>query len=407
MNHELLSMKGKKVVVGLSGGVDSSVAAYLLKKQGYEVIGVFMINWHETTGTLSGDCPWEDDVIFAKLVARKLGIEFHQVDFSEQYRQRVVDYMFTEYQQGRTPNPDVLCNREVKFDLFAKAAFELGAEYVATGHYCRKDEVQKDGRTYYRLLAGSDPSKDQSYFLCQLNQEQLSTALFPIGHLLKKDLRDIAREIELATAEKKDSQGICFVGKVDLPEFLQQKLSAKDGDVIEIPKDIEEAFQYKRPDISKEYTLEELKQFSTEKVLSSDLGVKVGTHRGAHFFTIGQRKGLNIGGKAEPLFVLQTNVNDNIVYVGQGHDHPVLNRYGLFIPKNEIHWIRPDLEMKTGDRWPLLVRIRYRQALQQAALYMQDDGMYILFKEAQRGITAGQFAAWYNGEEMIGSGVIA
>lgn len=400
-------MKGKKVVVGLSGGVDSSVAAYLLKKQGYEVIGVFMINWHETTGTLSGDCPWEDDVIFAKLVARKLGIDFRQVDFSEQYRQRVVDYMFTEYQQGRTPNPDVLCNREVKFDLFAKAAFELGADYVATGHYCRKEEIEKEGTVHYRLLAGSDPSKDQSYFLCQLNQQQLSTALFPIGHLLKKDLRDIAREIDLATAEKKDSQGICFVGKVDLPEFLQQKLTAKDGNVIEIPKNIDDTYHYQAPDISKEYSLEELKQFSAEKTLTAGQGVKVGEHRGAHFYTIGQRKGLNIGGKAEPLFVLQTDVKNNIVYVGQGHNHPVLNRYGLFIAKEEIHWIRPDLEMKTGAHWSLLVRIRYRQALQEAALYMQKDGLYILFKEAQRGITAGQFAAWYNGEEMIGSGVIS
>ena len=407
MNYNLLNMNGNRVVVGLSGGVDSSVAAYLLKQQGFEVIGMFMINWHETTGTLSGDCPWEDDVIFAKLVARKLGIEFHQVDFSEQYRQRVVDYMFSEYQQGRTPNPDVLCNREVKFDLFAKAAFELGADYVATGHYCRKEEIEKDGKTYYRLLAGSDPSKDQSYFLCQINQEQLSAALFPIGHLLKKDLRDIAREIGLATAEKKDSQGICFVGKVDLPEFLQQKLTAKDGDVIEIPKTIDKVHHYLKPDISKLYLLEELKHFSTEKVLIPELGGKVGEHRGSHFYTIGQRKGLNIGGKAEPLFVLQTDVKDNIVYVGQGHDHPVLNRYGLFIPKNEIHWIRPDLKMKPGDHWPLLVRIRYRQALQEAALYMHNDGMYILFKEAQRGITPGQFAAWYDGEEMIGSGVIA
>lgn len=397
----------KKVVVGLSGGVDSSVAAYLLKEQGHEVIGMFMINWHDTTGTLAGDCPWDDDLIFAKLVAKKLDIEFHTVDFSEQYRNRVVDYMFDEYQHGRTPNPDVLCNREVKFDLFAKAALDLGADYVATGHYCRKETIEKDGKEYHRLLAGTDPSKEQSYFLCQVSQEQLKTALFPIGHLHKSEIRRIATEQDLATAEKKDSQGICFVGKVDLPTFLQQKLEAKKGITVEIAKDSASNPIVKVPRIGTAYSIEELTDFAKPAIYNPESGIKAGEHNGAHFYTIGQRKGLNIGGRKEPLFVLSTDVNENVVYVGQGHDHPGLNRYGLFIPKDELHWIRPDLEMETGDIREQMVRIRYRQPLQNACLYRTEEGMYILFKEAQRGITSGQFAAWYDNDEMIGSGVIS
>ncbi|MCG8699963.1 MAG: tRNA 2-thiouridine(34) synthase MnmA [Bacteroidales bacterium] len=399
-------MDKKRIVVGLSGGVDSSVAAYLLKQQGHEVVGMFMINWHETTGTLEGDCPWEDDVIFAKLIARKLDIEFHQVDFSEQYRQRVVDHMFSEYQKGRTPNPDVLCNREVKFDIFAKAALDLGADYVATGHYCRKEILEKDGQTYYRLLGGIDPSKEQSYFLCQLTQDQLRTALFPIGHLYKSDLRDIARDNDLVTAEKKDSQGICFVGKVDLPVFLQQKLDARKGKVIEIEKTAPELVQPTAPNINGSYSKEELMKFATVQSLNADYGFIAGEHNGAHFYTIGQRKGLNIGGRKEPLFVLQIDVINNIVFVGQGHDHPSLNRYGLFIPEEDIHWIRPDLTMKEGEHRTYDVRIRYRQPLQKAALYKQDNGLFILFEQAQRGITAGQFAAWYHENELLGSGVI-
>lgn len=395
-----------RVVVGLSGGVDSSVAAYLLKKQGHEVIGMFMINWHDTTGTLSGDCPWDDDLIFAQLVARKLGIQFEQIDFSEQYRKRVVDYMFDEYQHGRTPNPDVLCNREVKFDLFIKAAEELGADYVATGHYCRKETIVKDGKEIHRILAGTDPSKEQSYFLCQVNQEQLKKALFPIGHLYKSEIRKIATELQLATAEKKDSQGICFVGKVDLPTFLQQKLSVKKGNTIEIAKDSPDNPEHLKPIIEYVYTDEQLKSFAKNVAYSEDMGIMAGTHNGAHFFTIGQRKGLNIGGRKEPLFVLSTNINTNTVYVGQGHDHKGLNRYGLFIPSNEIHWIRPDLKMKNGEIRPYFVRIRYRQPLQKASLHRITDGLYILFEQAQRGITPGQFAAWYDGDEMIGSGVI-
>ncbi|MDP4207690.1 MAG: tRNA 2-thiouridine(34) synthase MnmA [Bacteroidota bacterium] len=393
----------KRVVVGLSGGVDSSVAAYLLKKQGYDVIGMFMINWHETTGTLSGDCPWNDDLIFAELVARKLDIPFHTVDFSEEYGKRVVDYMFSEYENGRTPNPDVLCNREVKFDLFVDAARRFDAEFVATGHYCRKDEfTDADGTTVYRLLAGSDPNKDQSYFLCQLSQKQLSNALFPVGHLLKPEVRKIADELGLATAQRKDSQGVCFVGKIDLPVFLQQKIKSREGKIIEIPAD------------SAAYTIniadndwhETLKIYSTPYSYREVKGRMVGHHQGAHFLTIGQRKGLNVGGMAKPLFVIATDVENNVVYTGQGDDHPGLYRKALFIKNEDIHWIRRDLTMKAGEQRDFLVRIRYRQPLQKATLYRFDDGLYIYFEKPQRGITAGQFAAWYDGEELCGSGVI-
>jgi len=397
----------KRVVVGLSGGVDSSVAAYLLKEQGFDVIGMFMINWHETTGTLAGDCPWNDDLIFAELVARKLDIPFKTVDFSKEYGQRVVDYMFDEYQKGRTPNPDVLCNREVKFDLFAKAAMELGADFVATGHYCRKETIIRNGKEIHRLLAGTDPSKEQSYFLCQVNQEQLSKALFPIGHLYKTQIRQIAKEQELATAEKKDSQGICFVGKIDLPTFLQQKLQAKKGIVVEIAKNsIDNPTAALKPELDVAYTDEELAVFAEHPYYTKDMGIKAGEHSGAHFYTIGQRKGLNIGGRAEPLFVLSIDVVENVVYVGQGHDHPGLNRYGLFISSEEIHWIRPDLEINPGERKMCRVRIRYRQPLQDACLYQTKKGLYILFDQPQRGITSGQFAAWYYNDELTGSGVI-
>lgn len=376
-----------RVVIGLSGGVDSSVAAYLLKEQGYEVLGLFMRNWHDTTGTLAGDCPWEDDRMFAELVAKKLDIEFHYIDLSDEYRHRVVDYMFAEYERGRTPNPDVLCNREIKFDAFLKAALALGADYVATGHYCRK-QVTEDG--HFRLMAGLDKGKDQSYFLCQLSQDQLSRALFPIGELQKAEVRRIATEQGLATAARKDSQGICFVGKVDLPVFLQQKLAAKKGDIIEIPADtkvLHEPFtpcHYKRED-----------------------GRKVGEHNGAHYYTIGQRKGLGVGGKVEPLFVIGIDTVENIVFVGMGESHPGLNRQGLFIKRDEVHWIRPDLQQQPGSRVRYLLRIRYRQPLQEAWLEMREDGAYISFTNLQRGITAGQFAAWYSeDQELIGSGVI-
>lgn len=386
-----------KVVVGLSGGVDSSVAAYLLKEQGYEVIGLFMRNWHDTTGTLEGDCPWYDDQVFAELVAKKLDIPFHFVDLSEQYRARVVDYMFAEYEKGRTPNPDVLCNREIKFDAFLKEAIRLGADYVATGHYCRRADEEVDGIIRHRLLAGKDPNKDQSYFLCQLSQEQLSKAMFPIGELLKPEVRRIAEEQKLATAKRKDSQGICFVGKVDLPVFLQQKLAPKKGDIIEIPADWA-GYAHTSIDIA-----ELSKPFS----YSHSDGRKAGEHNGAHYYTIGQRKGLGIGGHTEPLFVIATDTEFNTIYMGEGYEHPGLYRRTLRILPEEIHWVSPDRALKIGEEVDYSVRIRYRQPLQGAKLLMRQDGLYIVFDEPQRGITAGQFAAWYDGDELVGSGVIS
>ena len=387
-----------RVVVGLSGGVDSSVAAYLLKEQGHEVIGLFMRNWHDTTGTLEGDCPWYDDQVFAELVAKRLDIPFRFVDLSQEYRKRVVDYMFSEYERGRTPNPDVLCNREIKFDVFLKEALKLGAEFVATGHYCQKEVVEVAGEPRYRLLAGADKNKDQSYFLCQLTQEQLKYALFPIGHLQKPQVREIAQEQKLATAKRKDSQGICFVGKVDLPVFLQQQLAAKQGNIHEI-----------LPSWPK-YALREGE--SDVKVLSEPYsytvrdGKKIGTHNGAHFYTIGQRKGLGIGGRKESLFILATDVKENVIYVGEGDAHPGLYRKVLRILPEEIHWVDPNDEMRDGESRKYMVRIRYRQPLQEAEWIRCEDGLYLKFTEVQRGIAAGQFAAWYDGEVLVGSGVI-
>ncbi len=396
----------KRAVVGISGGVDSSVAAYLLKQQGYDVMGLFMINWHDTTGTLAGDCPWNDDLIFAELVARKLNISLKTVDFSEQYRKRVVDYMFAEYEKGRTPNPDILCNREIKFDLFIQAALESGADFVATGHYCRKAETQLAGEKIYRLLQGIDPNKDQSYFLCQLSQKQLEHALFPIGGMMKQEVRDIARDQGLATAERKDSQGICFVGKVDLPEFLKQKLHTKPGNILEVPAGLQKFADYTK--LHREYlrTGNGIELLAAEFLFTPSDGIPTGKHNGAHFYTIGQRKGLNIGGKAEPMFVIATDTINNDLFVGMGHDHPGLNRWGLFIPKQEIHHIRPDLVLHAGETRQMRVRVRYRQPLQQAGLFMKEEGLYIIFDKKQRGITPGQFAAWYDGEELVGSGVI-
>ena len=389
-----------RVVIGLSGGVDSSVAACLLKEQGHEVIGLFMVNWHDTTGTLEGDCPWHDDRLFAEMVARRLDIPLHVVDLSDAYRRRVVDYMFAEYERGRTPNPDVLCNREIKFDVFLREALALGADYVATGHYCRKRTLtHPDGRTSYNLLAGSDPGKDQSYFLCQLSQEQLSRALFPVGGLLKSEVRRIAEQHRLATAKRKDSQGICFVGKVDLPVFLQQRLAARQGNVHEIlpswpgyarPADPDDLETLARP---YRYTVRD--------------GKKIGTHNGAHFYTIGQRKGLGIGGRKESLFILATDVRENVIYVGEGDAHPGLYRSALRMLPTEVHWIDPARRLAPGESGRFFARIRYRQPLQGAELVIRPEGAYLLFDEPQRGITPGQFAAWYDGDELVGSGVIA
>lgn len=393
----------ERIVLGLSGGVDSSVAAYLLKKQGYEVVGLYMINWKETVGTLSGECPYEDDLLIAELVARKLDIEFHSVDLSDRYRERVVDYMFSEYEQGRTPNPDVLCNREIKFDAFLEAATVYGADKVATGHYCRKEvTADSQGNTMYRLLAGSDPNKDQSYFLCQLSQEQLSKALFPVGDIEKPEVRRIAEELGLATAFKKDSQGICFVGKVDLPVFLQQKLEKRTGEVIEIPADLK-AYGRMMPQDADDRLRKQAKPYFYRK---KD-GRVVGTHQGAHFYTVGQRKGLGIGGFENPLFVLATDVHENLIFVGEGVEHPGLYRKTLKINSNDIHWVRPDKILQVGESAEYDVRVRYRQPLQHATLHRLPEGLYIDFEKPQQSITPGQFAAWYQEDEVIGSGVIS
>jgi tRNA-specific 2-thiouridylase len=394
----------QKVIIGLSGGVDSSVAAYLLQQQGYDVEALFMINWKDSSVTLSGDCSWEEDLIVAQIVAKKLGIPLHVVDSSEDYKRKVVEYMFREYEKGRTPNPDVLCNREIKFDVFIQKAKEIGADYFATGHYCRKEEIIVDGNKMYRLLAGSDPNKDQSYFLCQLSQDQIKNVLFPIGHLMKPEVRKIAEELGLASAKKKDSQGICFVGKVDLPTFLQQKLKPKKGAIIEISRDKVIQIDQNISHISDED--ENLKILCSDRNYQSSDGKKVGEHNGAFYYTIGQRKGLDVGGTPEPLFIISTDMEKNNVYVGQGKDHPGLFRKGLFITKEDIHWIRPDLELKAGQQRSFLVRIRYRQELQEATIYQKEEGMFIVFDSPQRGITSGQFAAWYTDDDLLGSGTI-
>ena len=464
-----MDKSGIKVCVGLSGGVDSSVAAYLLKQEGYDVFAMFMQNWHDADPTLHGDCEWEEDRFVAEMVARKIGIPFYFVDLSKKYRQRVVDYMFDEYAKGRTPNPDVLCNREIKFDAFMEVALKYGADYVATGHYVRKEEIpDQTGCDRYRLLEGTDPNKDQSYFLCQLSQEQLARALVPIGHLRKPEVRRIAQEADLPSADKKDSQGICFVGKVDLPTFLKQKLASVEGDIVEVfdawyASDAlyneQQALlgSLLKPGVSLERTV---RYAPEEKVLTSDgnplgecpfqgleslsedklkmlstplsynisfetetyrsgkhhvkktrykanpYGVIAGRHEGAQFYTIGQRKGLGVGGHAEPVFVIATDTEKNIVYVGEGHNHKGLSRFCLRIAPEDIHWIRPDLAMKPGDNARMRVRIRYRQPLQGATLIMRESGLYILFDAPQRGISPGQFAVWYSDDEMLGSGVI-
>ena len=456
-----------KVCIGLSGGVDSSVAALLLKQQGYDVFALFMQNWHDASTTLHGDCEWEEDRFVAELVARKVGIPFYFVDLSKEYRQRVVDYMFDEYEKGRTPNPDVLCNREIKFDAFLKCAKKLGADYVATGHYCRKETIQGPEGPVHRILAGSDPNKDQSYFLCQLTQEQLSQAMFPIGDIVKPEVRRLAHEADLPSADKKDSQGICFVGKVDLPTFLQQKLKPCEGDVVEVydayysdneqyaflkstldslqkdggqakmitdyisedkavpvnaegcPFDLEKVAELSDEDFKRlsEPVRYDIK-FETETYRSGRKHIKktrykenpygkiVGKHDGAQFYTIGQRKGLNIGGHKDSIFVIETDIPGNIIYVGEGHTHKGLSRSCLCIDPSEIHWIRPDLAMSVGEIRRYRVRIRYRQPLQDATVIMRENGMYMLFDTPQRGITPGQFAVWYDGDEMLGSGVI-
>ena len=390
-------MKKKRVVVGLSGGVDSSIAAYLLTKQDYEVIGLFMKNWHDESVTLSNECPWLEDSNDAMLVAEMLGIPFQTIDLSAEYKERIVDYMFDQYAAGRTPNPDILCNREIKFDVFLKIALSLGADYVATGHYCQKEIVYIENKSIYRLIRGVDGNKDQSYFLCQLTQNQLAKTLFPIGHLQKSEVRKIARELNLVTAEKKDSQGLCFIGKVSLPDFLKQQLQPNVGNIIQIAEDF-----YNGKDLPKTLTDKSQRiRYQTKD------GKIVGTHNGAHFFTIGQRKGLAVGGTPEPLFVIDTDVVENVVYVGQGKSHPGLFRNALKVNLDDIHWVRQDLSNIQEKKMEVMARIRYRQTLQKATLYFHTDALYVLFNQPQSAITSGQFVAWYRDSELLGSGVIA
>jgi len=391
-----------RVVVGLSGGVDSSVAAHLLVEEGHEVIGLFMRNWHDDTVILHDECPWVEDSNDAMLVADKLGIPFQVIDLSAEYKERIVDYMFAEYEAGRTPNPDILCNREIKFDVFLNTALELGADFVATGHYCQKDTLQVKGQKVHRLLSGKDGNKDQSYFLSQLNQEQLGKAIFPIGHLEKSEVRRIAKEQGLATAEKKDSQGLCFVGKVSLPTFLQQKLQPKKGRIIEIPN----LKEVKVPAGMENGVSSELEELTASHHFTQEMGRTIGEHNGAHYFTIGQRKGLAVGGTAKPLFVLASDTQENVLYVGQGEDHYGLYKKGLFIKNTDIHWVRPDLEIKMGKSKSYDLRIRYRQKLNKATLHREPHGLYIIFEKPQKAVTPGQFAAWYSEGEVIGSGVI-
>ncbi|MCI1779207.1 MAG: tRNA 2-thiouridine(34) synthase MnmA [Bacteroidales bacterium] len=413
-----------KIAVGLSGGVDSSVAALLLKQQGHDVIAIYMQNWHDITGTLHGECEWEEEKVLAEMVAKKIGIPFYFVDLSGIYRKKVVDYMFGEYEKGRTPNPDVMCNREIKFDAFLKYALDLGVDYVATGHYCKKDEfVNKKGEKIYRIIAGDDKNKDQSYFLCQLTQEQIARAVFPIGGIDKPEVRRIAREAGLPSADKKDSQGICFVGKVDLPVFLQQKLKTKEGKVVEIlEKDFDKVLSFNNifsektcsnphtcTGLRENYSDEELKILSTPLRYSKSLGKVIGNHIGVQFYTIGQRHGLNIGGHKDSIFIIASDAASNTIYVGEGQQHPGLYRKAIFLPEEELHWIRRDLEMHNGEKRSYLVRIRYRQPLQKAVLFKKPDGMYIVFDKPQRGVSPGQFAVWYapEDEEMLGSAPIA
>ena len=394
----------KTVIVGLSGGVDSSVAAYLLKEQGYNVIGLFMKNWHDESVTISAECPWLEDSNDALIVAEKLGIPFQTVDLSEQYKARIVDYMFDEYKQGRTPNPDVLCNREIKFDVFLEIALSLGADFVATGHYCQRETTSIDGKQIHQLVAGADPNKDQSYFLCQLTQAQLSKVLFPIGHLQKSAVREIASSQDLITADKKDSQGLCFIGKVRLPDFLQQQLAPKKGNIVEIPNNFS---AYATAPKEFDNNLAMLHYHAAKTHYSAQDGQVVGEHDGAHYFTKGQRKGLGVGGTLEPLFVIDTDVKENIIYTGQGKQHPGLYRRGLLVKTNDIHWVREDLQLTVGEQMEVMARIRYRQPLEKATLFREKEGLFVLFDQPQSAIAEGQFVAWHLGEELLGSGVIS
>ncbi|MGA9212153.1 tRNA 2-thiouridine(34) synthase MnmA [Kaistella sp.] len=394
-----------KIVVGLSGGVDSSVAAYLLQKQGHEVVALFMRNWNDASVTLEDECPWIEDSNDALMVAKKLGIPYQVIDMSELYKEKIVDYMFDEYKKGRTPNPDVLCNREVKFDVFMKTALSLGAEKVATGHYAQVNSTfDENGKEIFHLLAGKDNNKDQSYFLCQLNQDQLSKSLFPIGELTKPEVREIARAMDLVTADKKDSQGLCFIGKVSLPTFLQQQLEPKEGEIVEIFKNFD-GFHQETPEFLSK--LEELEFISQKIKYEKSDGKVIGKHQGAHYFTVGQSKGLGIGGHVESCFLISRDMKTNTVYVGEGKNFPGLFRKALKIENSEVHWVREDLRLQNGESMKIQARIRYRQTLEEATLYQFEEGFYIEFENPQSAIAEGQFAAWYLEDELVGSGVIS
>ena len=394
----------KKVIVGLSGGVDSSVSALLLKEQGYEVIGLFMKNWHDESLTISNDCPWLEDSNDAMLVANKLNIPFQTIDLSKEYQSRIINYMFDEYKMGKTPNPDILCNREIKFDIFLKLALNLGADYVATGHYCQVESFDKNNKKIYRLLSGDDHLKDQSYFLCQLTQKQLSKVIFPIGKLTKKEVREIAKKNNLITAEKKDSQGLCFVGKVKLPDFLKQKLTPKKGKVIKVDNNF---ISYNKEESDFESNKSYLEFLCSPKNFSETDGEFIGYHNGAFFYTVGQRKGLDIGGFKDPLFVLSKDIDKNILYVGMGSDHPALFKKALFISKKDIHWVRNDLTIEPNQSMEVYFRVRYRQPLEKGKIFMYSNGLFILFDRPISSIASGQFASWYIENELIGSGVIS
>ena len=394
----------KKVIVGLSGGVDSSVSALLLKEQGYEVIGLFMKNWHDESLTISNDCPWLEDSNDAMLVANKLNIPFQTIDLSKEYQSRIINYMFDEYKMGKTPNPDILCNREIKFDIFLKLALNLGADYVATGHYCQVESFDKNNKKIYRLLSGDDHLKDQSYFLCQLTQKQLSKVIFPIGKLTKKEVREIAKKNDLITAEKKDSQGLCFVGKVKLPDFLKQKLTPKKGKVIKVDNNFISSNKQESDFESNKSFLESL---CTPQIFSETDGKYIGDHNGAFFYTVGQRKGLDIGGFKDPLFVIMKDIDKNILYVGMGSDHPALFKKALFISKKDIHWVRNDLTLEPNETMEVYFRVRYRQPLERGKIFMYKSGLFILFDRPISSIASGQFASWYIENELIGSGVIS
>ncbi len=357
----MIQTQGKKVYVGLSGGVDSSVAAALLLRSGYDVTGVFMKNWSDTPDACTGDCGWMRERDDAVRVAAHLGVTFETFDFEDEYRRGVVDYMVREYAAGRTPNPDVMCNKLVKFDLFLKRALAAGADVIATGHYARR---VTDENGVYHLLAGKDANKDQSYFLNALNQEQLGHSLFPVGDLQKADVRYLAREFGLPTANKKDSQGICFIGKVDLAGFLAGRIKQHPGNIVSMSGEI------------------------------------VGEHDGLAPYTIGQRHGMNLGG-GDPYFVVRKDIATNTLVVSR--DPNDLLSLDLFA--DETHWI---VGQSPAIDFDCECRLRYRQPLQKCHVKVIDNGrLHVTFPEPQRAVAPGQFIVFYRSEECLGGAVIA